>query len=142
MREQETKERFEKMKKLMVLGGAFAAMLLAGCAGVGHSNGAPVPVAMGPNFYSSVKANSYIQPVTATDYTVIKRNVTATAELKSFFTCVNIGDISYETLKEAALAQAKGANDLIEVKFDYEQKCICGINTITVKMTATAVARK
>ena len=130
------------MKKLMVLGGAFAAMLLAGCAGVGFSNGAPVPVAAGPTFYASVKANAFIQPVTATDYTVVKRDVTATAEVKSFFTCVNIGDISYDTLKKAALAQAKGANDLVEVKIDYEQQCICGINTITAKLTATAVTRK
>ena len=130
------------MKKMMVLGGAFAAMLLAGCAGVGFSNGAPTPVAVGPNFYSTVKANAFIQPVTATDYTVVKRDVTATAELKSFFTCVNLGDISYETLKKEALKNVKGANDLIEVKIDYEQNCIIGINTITAKLTATAVARK
>ena len=130
------------MKKLMVLGGAFAAMLLAGCAGVGFSNGAPVPVAAGPTFFANVQANAFIQPVTATDYTVVKRDVKAEAKLQSFFTCVNIGDISYETLKKAALAQVQGANDLIEVKMDYEQECICGINTITAKMTATAVARK
>ena len=130
------------MKKLMVLGGAFAAMLLAGCAGVGFSNGAPVPVAAGPTFFANVQANAFIQPVTATDYKVIKRDVTATAQLKSFFTCVNIGDVSYETLKKAALAQAKGANDLVEVKVDYDMQCICGINTITAKLTATAVTRK
>ena len=130
------------MKKLMVLGGAFAAMLLAGCAGVGFSNGAPTPIAAGPNFYSTVKANAFIQPVTATDYTVVKRDVTATAQLKSFFTCVNIGDISYETLKAEALKNVKGANDLVEVKIDYDMQCICGVNTITAKLTATAVARK
>jgi len=130
------------MKKLMVLGGAFAAMLLAGCAGVGFSNGAPVPVAAGPNFYSTVQANAFIQPVTATDYTVVKRDVTATAQLKSFFTCVNMGDISYETLKKEALKNVKGANDLVEVKIDYDMQCICGINTITAKLTATAVTRK
>ena len=130
------------MKKLMVLGGAFAAMLLAGCAGVGFSNGAPVPVAAGPTFFANVQANAFIQPVTATDYTVVKRNVTSEAKLQSFFTCVNIGDISYATLKKAALAQAKGADDLVEVKIDYDMQCICGINTITAKLTATAVARK
>ena len=129
-------------KQLMVLGGALAAVLLAGCAGVGFANGAPVPVAAGPTFFANVQANAFIQPVTATDYKVIKRNVTATAELKSFFTCVNIGDVSYETLKKAALAQAQGADDLVEVKVDYDMQCICGINTITAKLTATAVARK
>lgn len=130
------------MKKLMVLGGAFAAILLAGCAGVGFSNGAPVPVAAGPTFFANVQANAFIQPVTATDYTVVKRDVKAQAKLQSFFTCVNIGDISYETLKKAALAEAKGANDLVEVKIDYDMQCICGINTITAKLTATAVTRK
>lgn len=130
------------MKKLMVLGGAFAAMLLAGCAGIGFSNGAPVPVAAGPTFFANVQANAFIQPVTATDYTVVKRDVKAEAKLQSFFTCVNIGDISYEALKKAALAEAKGANDLVEVKIDYDMQCICGINTITAKLTATAVTRK
>ena len=129
-------------KQLMVLGGALAAVLLAGCAGVGFANGAPVPVAAGPTFFANVQANAFIQPVTGTDYKVIKRDVTAQAQLKSFFTCVNIGDISYETLKKAALAGAQGADDLVEVKIDYDMQCICGVNTITAKLTATAVARK
>ena len=130
------------MKKLMVLGGAFAAVLLAGCAGVGFSNGAPVPVAQGPNFYSTVKANALIQQTADSNFTVVKRDVTSSAQLKSFFTCVNFGDISYETLKKEALKNVKGANDLIDVKIDYEMQCICGINTVTAKLTATAVARK
>jgi hypothetical protein len=129
-------------KQLMVLGGIVATVLLAGCAGVGFSNGAPVPISAGPNFYSVVKANAFIQPAVCKDYTVVKRNVTATAQLKSFFTCVNLGDISYETLKAKALKGAAGANDLVEVKMDYDMNCICGINTITAKLTATAVARK
>ena len=129
-------------KQLMVLGGVVASILLAGCAGVGFSNGAPVPISAGPNFYSVVKANAFIQPSACKDFTVVKRNVTATAKLKSFFTCVNLGDISYETLKAKALKGAAGANDLVEVKMDYDMNCICGINTITAKLTATAVARK
>jgi len=129
-------------KQLMVLGAVFAAMLLAGCAGVGFSNGAPVPVAAGPNFFSNVKANAFIQPTACKDYTVVKRDVTASAQLKSFFTCVNLGDISYATLKAEALKNVKGANDLVDVKMDYDMNCICGINTITAKLTATAVARK
>ena len=129
-------------KQLMVLGGALAAMLLAGCAGIGFANGAPVPVAAGPTFFANVQANAFIQPVAGSDYKVIKRDVTASAQLKSFFTCVNIGDISYATLKAEALKNVKGANDLVDVKMDYDMNCICGINTITAKLTATAVARK
>ena len=130
------------MKKLMVLGGAFAAMLLAGCAGVGFANGSPVPMAAGPVFFANVQANAYIQPAAGTDYKVIKRDVTATATLQSYFTCVSIGDVSYETLKARALKGVEGANDLVEVKMDYDMQCICGINTITAKLTATAVTRK
>ena len=129
-------------KSLMVLGGAVAAVLMAGCAGVGFANGAPVPVAAGPTFFANVKANAFIQPVSATDYKVVKRDVTAEATLQSFFTCVSIGDISFETLKGKALQQAPGATDLVEVKMDYTMNCICGVNTVTAKMTATAVARK
>ena len=126
-------------KQLMVLGGALAAVLLAGCAGVGFANGAPVPVAAGPTFFANVQANAFIQPVAGTDYKVIKRNVTATAQLKSFFICVNIGDVSYETLKKEALKAAPGATDLIDVKMDYTMNNICGINNVTVKLTGTAV---
>lgn len=129
-------------KQLMVLGGALAAVLMAGCAGVGFANGAPVPVAAGPTFFANVQANAFIQPVAGTDYKVIKRDVKAEAKLQSYFTCVNIGDISFETLKAAALKNVPGANDLIEVKVDYDMQCICGINTITAKLTATAVERK
>ena len=129
-------------KQLMVLCGALAAMLLAGCAGVGFANGSPVPVAPGPTFFANMQANALIQPVTATDYTVIKRDVKAEAKFQSYFACVSIGDVSFETLKKAALAQAQGANDLVEVKIDYDMQCICGINTVTAKLTATAVARK
>ena len=128
-------------KQLMVLGGALAAVLLAGCAGVGFANGAPVPVAAGPTFFANVQANAFIQPVAGTDYKVIKRNVTATAQLKSFFTCVNMGDASFENLKSKAL-EGLAADDLIDVRVDYDMNCICGINTITAKLTATAVARK
>ena len=53
-----------------------------------------------------------------------------------------MGDISYATLKKAALEQAKGANELIEVKMDYKVNTILGINTITVNLTATAVKTK
>ena len=131
------------MKKELILAcAAFAAVVLTGCAGVTTNNGGIAPIAAGPVFFANVQANAFIQPTACKDYTVVKRDVTASAQLKSFFTCVNIGDISYETLKKAALAQAQGADDLVEVKVDYDMQCICGVNTITAKLTATAVARK
>lgn len=131
----------EKMKKsLLMVGGAIAAaVLMSGCAGVTTNNGGVAPVSAGPNFFSEVSANAMIQPVANKNFTVVKRNVTSKAVLKSFFTCVNLGDISYATLKKEALKQAPGANDLIDVQMDYAMKNIIGINEVTVTLTATAV---
>ena len=75
-------------------------------------------------------------------YTVVKRDVTASATFRSFFTCINEGDVSYATLKKAALAGAKDADELIDVKMDYKVNTIFGINTINVTLTATAVKTK
>lgn len=126
-------------KTLLLAGAAAAAFVMTGCAGVTTNSGGVAPLSAGPNFYSEVSANAMIQPVAKTNYTVVKRNVTSSAVLKSYFTAVNIGDVSYATLKAAALKQAPGANDLVDVKMDYSMKNICGINTVTVKLTATAV---
>ena len=129
------------MKKQFILAAAaFAIMgLVAGCAGITTNSGGVAPISAGPNFYTVVSANAMLQPSTNTKYTVVKRDVTASAKLVSYFTAVNIGDVSYATLKAAALKQAPGANDLVDVKMDYTMKNICGINEVTVTMTATAV---
>ena len=126
-------------KTLLLVGAAVAAFVMTGCAGVATNNGSVAPLAVGANFYSEVSANAMIQPVAKTNYTVVKRNVTSTAVLKSYFTAVNLGDVSYATLKAAALKKAPGANELVDVQMDYDMKNICGINTVTVKLTATAV---
>ena len=127
-------------KSLLMIGGAIAAaVLMSGCAGVTTNNGGVAPISAGPNFFSEVSANAMIQPVSNVKYTVVKRNVTSKATLKSFFTCVNLGDISYATLKKEALKQAPGANDLVDIQMDYAMKNIIGINEVTVTLTATAV---
>ena len=127
-------------KSLLMIGGAIAAaVLMSGCAGIVTHDGAVGPVAMGPNFYTEVSANSMIQPVSNLKYSVVKRNVTSKAVLHSFFTCINLGDISYATLKKAALQNAPGANDLVDVQMDYTMNNILGINKVTVTLTATAV---
>ena len=127
-------------KQLLLAGGAFvAALVMTGCAGVATNNGSVAPISAGPNFYTEVSANAMIQPASSSNYTVVKRNVTASANLVSYFTAVNIGDVSYATLKAEALKQAPGANDLVDVKMDYKMHNVCGINSVTVTMTATAV---
>ena len=126
-------------KQLLLAGGAVAAALvMTGCAGVTSNSGGVAPISAGPNFYSEVSANTILNE-TPLAYTVVKKNVTASAKLMSYFTAVNIGNISYAALKAEALKQAPGADELVGVKMDYKMKNVCGINEITVTMTATAV---
>ncbi|MBQ9335881.1 MAG: hypothetical protein IJS14_01115 [Lentisphaeria bacterium] len=125
-------------KSLLLVGGAIlASVILSGCAGVS----VPGATTAGPVFFAEYSANAMVAPYTGR-YDIVKRDVKATASFKSFFTCINMGDISYATLKKQALEQAKGANELIEVKMDYKVNTIFGINTITVELTATAVKTK
>jgi len=129
------------MKKMILgLGAIVAASIVTSCAGVTTNNGMPAPVAMGPNFFSTVKLNAMVGDVTSS-YTVVKHGVTAEGTITSFFTCVNMGDASFETLKGKAL-EGLSADDLIDVRVDYDMNCICGINTIKVKLTGTAIKYK
>ena len=131
------------MKKMILgLGAIAAAAIVTSCAGVTTNNGMPAPVAMGPNFFSTVKLNAMVGDVQSS-YTVVKHGVKAEATVTSFFTAVNMGDASFETLKKEALKDVKGgADDLIDVRVDYDMNCICGINTIKVKLTGTAIKYK
>ena len=129
------------MKKMILgLGAIAAAAIVTSCAGVTTNNGMPAPVAMGPNFFSTVKLNAMVGDVQSS-YTVVKHGVTAEATITSFFTCVNLGDASFDTLKGKAL-EGLTADDLIDVRVDYDMNCICGINTIKVKLTGTAIKYK
>ena len=129
------------MKKMILgLGAVVAAAIVTSCAGVTTNNGMPAPVAMGPNFFSVVSLNSMVAPVQS-DFTVVQHDVKAEGKITSFFTCVNMGDASFETLKGKAL-EGVSADDLIDIRVDYDQNCICGINTVTVKLTGTAIKYK
>ncbi len=125
------------MKKgLLIAGGALASILFAGCAGVSTNNGMPAPLAGA--IVTDMSAGGMVQAVTG-KYDVVKRNVTAEATATSYFTAIAMGDISYATLRSAALAQAEGADELVNVKIDYKQDNVIGINTVTLKLTADAV---
>ena len=129
------------MKKMILgLGAIAAAAIVTSCAGVTTNNGMPAPVAMGPNFFSTVSLNAMVGDVQSS-FSVVKHDVKAEATITSFFTCVNLGDASFETLKEKAL-EGISADDLIDVRVDYDMNCICGINTIKVKLTGTAIKYK
>lgn len=127
-------------KSLLLVGAAFAAaILMSGCAGISTNNGG---IGAGPsfmNFYSEVSGNSILQPIAGNSYTVVKRDVQASGKLMCYFSVVNLGDVSFETLKNEALKNIDGAHDLIDVKMDYKMKNILGINEITVTVTGTAI---
>ena len=130
------------MKKMILgMGAIVAAAIVTSCAGVTSNNGMPALIGMGPNFFSKIKLNSMVGDVQSS-FTVVKHGVEADATVTSFFTCVNLGDASFETLKKEAIEKAGGGDDLIDVRVDYDQNCICGINTVTVKLTGTVIKYK
>ena len=129
------------MKKMILgLGAVVAAAIVTSCAGVTTNNGMPALIGMGPNFFSTISLNAMVGDVQSS-FSVVKHDVKAEATITSFFTCVNLGDASFETLKKKAL-DGVAADDLIDVRVDYDMNCICGINTIKVKLTGTAIKYK
>ena len=74
-------------KNFLLVGGAIlASMVMTGCAGIGTNNGAVTLSGSGMNIYSEMSANAMLPQYAAQDAVVVKRDVTATAELKSIFT--------------------------------------------------------
>ena len=132
---------YQMKKMILALGALAAATIVTSCAAVAVNNGMPAPGAVGANFFSNVSANALIAPVQS-DFTVVKHGVKAEAKYKCFFTAFNFGDASFKTLKDEALKEAAGADDIIDVRVDYDMNCICGINTVTVKLSGTAIKYK
>ena len=132
------------MKKMILAAGAIvAAAIVTSCAGVATNNGMPAPAMLGMNLFSNISANAMVADVSEADYTVVKSGVFAEGTFTSFFGAVNMGDVSFETLKAEAIKKANvAADDLTDVRVDYKMNCICGINTVTVKLTGTAIKYK
>ena len=130
------------MKKMILAAGAIvAAAIVSSCAGVVANNGMPAPAVLGMNLFSNISLNSLVGDVNEADYTVVKSGVTGEGTITSFFGAINMGDASFETLKDEAL-KGLDANDITDVRVDYKMNCICGINTVTVKLTGTAIKYK
>ena len=127
-------------KMILALGALVAATVFTSCAAVAINNGMPAPGAVGANIFSDISANALIAPIQS-DFTVVQHNVKAEAEYSCIFTAFNFGDASFETLKKDAL-KGTDANDITDVRVDYKMNCICGINTVTVKLTGTAIKYK
>ena len=130
------------MKKMILAAGAIvAAAIVSSCAGVVANNGMPAPAVLGMNLFSNISLNSMVGDVNDADYTIVKSGVSAEKTFTSFFGAINMGDASFETLKEEAL-KGLDANDITDVRVDYKMNCICGINTVTVKLMGTAIKYK
>ena len=125
-------------KTALLMCGALLALLFSGCNSVEVVQGSPnvyAPFAL----VNNLSGNALIQPVSRKDYTIVKTNVVGKVELKSYFSIINQGDASYATLKAAALQNAAGADDLIDIVIDYNVNSVFGINTTTVTLTGTAI---
>lgn len=130
------------MKKMILAVGAIAAAaIVTSCAGVTTNYGGPATAMMGPNFFTNASYNAFIGDVQSTDYKVVKHGVEGSSSVKSFFGVVHLGDASFETLKKEAL-NGIDADDIIDVRLDYDVDNIIGLNTVKVTLRGTAIKYK
>ena len=133
------------MKKMfLALGAIVSAAIVTSCAGIATNNGGPATYFPGYNVYTEGSYIAFIGDVQSTDYTVVQHGITGEATIKSFFGIIHEGDASFQTLKEKAFFDNKiqDADDMIDIRIDYDQNNILGINKVKVKMTGTAIKYK
>ena len=111
--------------------------LLTGCMGVMVDHGG-IPSAP-PGLITDLKTGHIVQTrAEGREYVVVKE-VSAQSMSTCYLYLVSIGDVSYRTLKKAALENTD-ADDLIDVEIDGHQKSILGIiNTVEVTLNAKAI---
>ena len=127
------------MKKMILgLGAVVAAAIVTSCAGVATNYGGPATAMMGPNFFTNASYNAFIGEVKSTDYKVVKHGVSGSSTIKSYFSVVHLGDASFETLKKEALS-GLDADDIIDIRLDYDVDNVIGLNTVKVTLHGTAI---
>ena len=127
----------------LALGAIVSAALISSCAAVSTNYGGPVTSFAGSNLYTEGSYNAFIGDFSSTDYTVVQHNVVGTGSIQSFFGIIHLGDASFKTMKEKAFFDNKiDADDMIDIRMDYEQNNLLGINKVKVTMTGTAIKYK
>lgn len=125
----------------MMAGAACVISLMAGCAGAFKMDNNGFPSVAPGGLITDMRVASMVKdPMFQRGFTVVKSNVEVEATTVSYLAIVSLGDASFQTLKSKALAQAPGADTLINLEVDFRQKNVLGlINEVTTVLRATAV---
>ena len=129
------------MKKLFVVGAMCAvAMALSGCAGLYMNNGGYSATPAGGFIVADLKGGLMVQPRHPSRRFRVLGKVKSEARATAYIGLVSIGDVSYQTLKKAALEKYRDADDIIDVELDFAHDNLLGlVNKVYVQLNGTAV---
>ena len=129
------------MKKLFVFGALCAVVvMLSGCAATyGHNMGfSATPT--GGFIVADVRGASMVQQRHPSRKFKILGKVKSEAKATGYLGLVTIGDVSYQTLKKAALEKYRDADDIIDVEIDFADDNLLGlVNKVYVNLNGTAI---
>ena len=129
------------MKKFMVLGAlcAFAAFV-SGCAATYGNNHGFSATPSGGFLLADVRGGLMVQPRHPSRKFVILGKVKAEAKATGYLGLVTVGDVSYQTLKKAALEKYRDADDVIDIELDFADDNLLGlINKVYVSLNGYAI---
>ena len=110
------------MKKCLVLGAmcVFAA-LMSGCTGTYMNNLGFSSTPAGGFLVADIKGAIMVQPRHPARKFQILGKVKSEAKATGYLNVVTIGDVSYQTLKKAALEKYRDADDIIDIELDFAE---------------------
>lgn len=129
------------MKKMFLLGAVCAvAAVLSGCAGTYGSNMGFSATPAGGFLVADVRGALMVQQRHPSRKFQILGKVKSESKATGYIGLVTIGDVSYQTLKKAALEKYRDADDIIDVELDFaEDNLLCLINKVYVTLNGTAI---
>lgn len=129
------------MKKLFVMGAlCVVAAVLSGCAATYGSNMGFSATPTGGFIVADVKGALLVQQRHPSRKFQILGKVKSEGKATGYLGLVTIGDVSYQTLKKAALEKYRDADDIIDIEMDFADDNLLGlINKVYVTLNGTAI---
>ena len=129
------------MKKCLMLGAiCVLGAMLSGCAGTWMNNNGFSATPSGGFVVADIKGALMVQPRHPARKFQVLGKVKSEAKATGYLGLVSIGDVSYQTLKKAALEKYRDADDIIDIELDFADDNLLGlINKVYVNLNGTAI---